>query len=63
MNKPQAKPETIWTRLGATKQENSATGVIHYAEEVSGKKQRWVATAYISNNSSFNRGIQLPVGA
>lgn len=45
MNKQQAKPEIIWTRLGTTKQENSATGVIHYAEEVSGKKQRWVATA------------------
>ena len=28
MNKQQAKPEIIWTRLGATKQENSATGVI-----------------------------------
>lgn len=53
------KKEKIWTRLGATKQENSATGVIHYAEEVSGKKQRWVAIAYVSNNSSFNRGIHI----
>ena len=57
------KKEKIWTRTGATRQENSTTGVIHYAEEVSGKKQRWVATAYVSNNSSFNRGVQLPVGA
>ena len=59
MNIQQAQPEIIWTRTGATKHENSATGVIHYAEEVSGKKQRWVATAYISNNSSFNRGIHI----
>ena len=59
MNKQQAKPEKIWTRTGATRQENSATGVISSAEEKSGKSVRWVATAYVSNNSSFNRGIHI----
>ena len=53
------KKEKIWTRTGATRQENSATGVISSAEEKSGKSVRWVATAYVSNNSSFNRGIHI----
>ena len=56
------KKEKIWTRTGATKQENSATGVIIIVEEKSGKSTRWVQTSYTSNNASFNRGVQLPVG-
>ena len=57
------KKEKIWTRTGATRQENSATGVISSVEEKSGKSVRWVQTSYTSNNASFNRGVQLPIGA
>ena len=49
------KKEKIWTRTGATRQENSATGVISSAEEKSGKSVRWVQTSYTSNNASFSR--------
>lgn len=57
------KKEKIWTRTGATRQENSTTGVISSAEEKSGKSVRWVQTSYTSNNASFSRGVQLPIGA